>query len=263
MRRTGLVVVVAMLAVAAVGTSASAARTRTPLRGTNWVLTDRVPIDAPLGDVAVNAKFDTGRISGTSGCNGYSRSYTTNGARMTIANDGLSTQIACGPPNDAVERTYLERLNRVGRYRVAGDTLILSTRAGKPLLVFRASVGKRALAGGWNVTNLYTGNAVQSPVPGSALTLEFSGNRASGNSGCNTFDGSYAVSGVDGITLGPFRSTLKACADPAVAAQEQQYLTALGLATTYLVTGDELILYRKGGTIAATFERATGLTSGT
>ena len=254
---------VGALAIAAVGTPASAARTRTPLRDTNWVLTDRVPIGAPLGDVAVNAVFGAARVSGSSGCNGYTRSYTTNGARMTIADDGVSTQISCGPPVDAVERAYRVRLNRVGRFRVVGETLTLSTLAGKRLLVFRASVGTRALAGGWNVTSLFTGDAVQSPAPGSALTLEFSGNRASGNSGCNTFDGSYTLSGVDGITLGPFRSTLKACADPAVAAQEQQYLTALGLATTYLVTGDELILYRKGGTIAATFERATGLTSGT
>ena len=70
------------------------------------------------------------------------------------------------------------------------------------------------------------------------------------------------LSGVDRIALGPFASTLRACADPAVETQEQQYLTALGLAKTYQVTGDRLTLFRDGGTIAATFERASGLTSG-
>ena len=113
------------------------------------------------------------------------------------------------------------------------------------------------------MTNLYTGDAVQSPVPGTALTLEFAGDRASGNSGCNTFDGGYTVSGVDRIALGPFRSTLKACADAALTTQEQQYLGALGLATTYQVTGKTLTLFRAGGTFAATLERASGLTSGT
>ncbi len=112
------------------------------------------------------------------------------------------------------------------------------------------------------MTSLYTGDAIQTPVAGSALTLEFADARASGNSGCNTFDGPVKLSGVDGIALGPFRSTLKACADPAVSTQEQQYLAALGLAKTYQVTGNRLTLFRDGGTIAATFDRASGLTSG-
>jgi heat shock protein HslJ len=112
------------------------------------------------------------------------------------------------------------------------------------------------------VTGFYTGDAIQSPVAGSALTLEFADDRASGNSGCNTFDGDYKLSGLDRVTLGPFRSTLRACTDPAVGAQEQQYLHALELAVTYRVSGSQLTLFRRGGSIAATFQRATGLTSG-
>jgi heat shock protein HslJ len=118
------------------------------------------------------------------------------------------------------------------------------------------------LAGGWNVTSMSTGAAVQSPATGSALTLEFVDGRTSGNSGCNTFDGPFEVSGIDGIALGPFRSTRRACADPVLSTQEQQYRAALELARTYRVTGEQLTLFRAGGTIAATFDRARGLTSG-
>ena len=262
MRRTAVVAVVVGLVVVAAGVPAFAARSSTPLRQTNWVLTDRVSIGTPLAGVAVNAIFDGTHVTGTSGCNGYRWSYTTNGSRMTITNDGVSTLIACQGAAGKVEPAYLARLDRVGRYRISGTTLTLSTRVGRRLLVFRASIGSHALAGGWNATGIYTGDAVSSPVPGSALTLEFADDRASGNSGCNTFSGPVKLSGVDGIALGPFASTLRACADPAVSAQEQQYMTALGLAKTYQVTGDRLTLYRDGGTIAATFERATGLTSG-
>ena len=88
MRRTAVVAVIIGVVVVATGASAVAARTRTPLRQTNWVLTDRVSIGTPLAGVAVNAVFDGTHVTGTSGCNGYSRSYTTSGARMTIANDG-------------------------------------------------------------------------------------------------------------------------------------------------------------------------------
>ena len=233
-----------------------------PLRATNWVLTDRVSLGTPLADVTVDAVFDGTRVSGTSGCNGYSRSYTTDGRRMTIKNDGVSTMIACSGPAGKVEPAYLARLTQVGRWRIVGSTLTLSSRAGRRLLVYRASVGKDALAGGWNVTSFYTGNAVQSPVAGSALTLEFADDHASGNSGCNTFNGPVKLSGVDRIALGPFASTLRACADPAVSTQEQQYLAALALAVRYRVSGSRLTLYREGGTIAATLERASGLTSG-
>ena len=114
--------------------------------------------------------------------------------------------------------------------------------------------------GGWNATSYYTGSAVQSVEPGSTLTLQFADARVSGDGGCNTFDGGYRVQGVDRIHIGPL--ALRACADPALNDQETRYLAALQLAVRYRVTGRSLTLYRPGGTIATTFERATGLTSG-
>lgn len=261
MRRTLILLATAAM-LCTVVPPASAAQAQVPLRRTNWVLTDRVSLGTPLDGVVVNAVFGKRRVTGTSGCNGYTWSYSTDGSRMTFEDDGVSTLIACEGAAGEVERTYRDRLLRVGRYRISGSTLTLSTRAGRRLLGFRASIGAEALAGGWNATSLYTGDAIQSPIPGSGLTLEFAEARASGNSGCNTFDGPVRVSGADRIALGPIRSTRRACADPAVGEQEQQYLAALELATTYQVTGDELTLFRPGGTIAATFNRARGLTSG-
>jgi heat shock protein HslJ len=258
MRRTLMIVAAAGLFLAAApATSATASSARPPLRGTNWVLTDRVSLGTPLDGVAVNAVFAAKRVSGTSGCNGYTSSYTTNGSRMTITNDGVSTLIACEGAAGKVEPKYLSALARVGRWRITGTTLTLSTRAGRRLLVYRASVGADALRGSWEVTSLYTGDAISSPVPGSALTLKFTDDTASGDSGCNTYTGPFAVSGSDIIKLGPFASTLRACADPAVGTQEQQYLAALDLAKTYQVTGNQLTLFRDGGTIAVTAQRAS------
>jgi heat shock protein HslJ len=133
----------------------------------------------------------------------------------------------------------------------------LSTAAGRRLLVYRASAGTQALRGSWEVTGLYTGSAISSPVAGSTLTLEFTATDVSGNGGCNTFTGSYTLSSSNAIAIGPLASTLRACADPAVDTQEQQYLAALGLAKTYRVTGDQLTLFRDGGTIAVTATRAS------
>ena len=224
------------------------------MRGTNWVLTDRVSLGTPLGEIGVNAVFGAQRVQGTSGCNGYSSSYTTDGSRMRIRNDGVSTQIACEGAAGKVEAKYLDALTRVRRWRITGTTLTLSTGTGRRLLVYRASVGTQALRGEWDVTGLYTGNAISSPVEGSALTLVFTAKEASGNGGCNMFSGPYEVSGTDGISLGPFAQTLRGCS---FSDQEQQYMAALGLAETYQVTGNQLTLFRDGGTIAVTATRAT------
>jgi heat shock protein HslJ len=265
MRRAAVLVSLVAVAAATLGlvpavahaTTSAASSTRTPLRGTNWVLTDRVSIGTPLDGVNVNAVFGAKRVEGSSGCNGYSSSYTTNGARMRIRNDGVSTLIACEGAAGKVETKYLDALGRVRRWRITGTTLTLSNASGRRLLVYRASVGAPALRGNWNVTSVYTGNAISSPVEGSTLTLRFTNTEASGNGGCNPFSGPFEVSGADAITIGPLASTLRACADPAVDAQEQQYLAALGLATTYQVTGNQLTLFRDGGTIAVTAVRAS------
>jgi heat shock protein HslJ len=235
----------------------AASNARPTLRGTNWVLTGRVSLGTPLEGVAVNAVFGNKRVEGSSGCNGYSSSYTTSGSRMTIQNDGVSTLIACEGAAGKVETRYLAALQRVGRWRITGHNLTLSTRTGRRVLVYRASVGTDALRGTWDVTSLYTGNAISSPVPGNALTLVFAGDTVAGESGCNSYNGPVKLTGADGIALGPLASTLRACADPTVDTQEQQYLAALGLAKTYQVTGNRLTLFRDGGTIAVTAERAT------
>src|SRR5215470_19660283 len=119
MRRTFMFVAVAgLLLAAAPATPATAASVPTPLRGTNWVLTSRVSIGTPLAGVAVNAVFGDKRVEGSSGCNGYSSSYTTNQSRMRIRNDGVSTLIACDGAAGKVEPKYLDALTRVRRWRI-------------------------------------------------------------------------------------------------------------------------------------------------
>src|SRR5207249_2152899 len=106
-----------------------------------------------------------------------------------------------------VEPKYLAALARVGRFRITGTTLTLSTRTGRRLLVYRASIGAAALRGTWDVTSFYTGGAVSSPIQGTPLTLDFAtAGKVSGNGGCNTFSGSFTVRGTNAITIGPLAS---------------------------------------------------------
>lgn len=236
------------------GTSgASRARGRS-LTGTHWVLSDPTNLGVPLNGVAVTAKLDAGVISGNSGCNGYRAPYTVDGSKLTISRPVAGTLMQCPPAPQAVETAYRARLPQVASYAIRGARLTFSGSDGAALLVYDAIDGSAALAGEWKATSYSTGEAVQSVASASTLTAKFEHGQVSGESGCNSFGGPYEVHG-SSIDLGPLRSTLKACADPALQTQEQQYQEALHLASTYEVTNAILQLFRADGGITATFVR--------
>ena len=93
--------------------------------------------------------------------------------------------------------------------------------------------------------------AVTSVLAGSNITTEFgSDGTLSGNSGCNTYSGTYTVTG-NQITIGPLASTRMACSDPAgIMEQETQFLAALQTAATYNIENATLELRTKDGALA-------------
>jgi heat shock protein HslJ len=100
----------------------------------------------------------------------------------------------------------------------------------------------------WELTSL-NGAA---PIKGTSLTLFFGNDdKAAGNAGCNNFSGTYQVSG-SSLTFGQMVSTMMAC-DPAVNAQEQAYLKALGETKSYEATTDKLTLKDGSSNVLAVF----------
>jgi heat shock protein HslJ len=98
----------------------------------------------------------------------------------------------------------------------------------------------------WQVVSLNGG--AQVPIAGTTLTALFgSSGDISGDSGCNTFNGSYTVSG-SSISIGPLATTQKLCQEE-VNAQEQAYLAVLQSATTYSLTSSQLILFSSGSEV--------------
>lgn len=225
----------------------------TPLAGTPWLMSDATSLGVATTGVSVTAEFDDGHVTGSSGCNSYRAPYQAEGKTLTIGPDVGGTRKACEPAPTAVEQAYLARLPQVASYEITGTTLILEPKSGTALLVYEASDGETAIIGEWTATSYYTGDAIESVIEGSTLTADFDGQQVSGNGGCNGFSGPYAVSGKT-IEIGPLASMMMACTDDALTTQEQHYLEALQLATSYRVTGNRLDLLRDGGTIAATFE---------
>lgn len=248
----GLVVVIAVSCGSGDADDSSSSPAKTPLVGTHWLLQDTPGM--PTAGVSVTAELADGRMGGSSGCNTYNAPYAVDGATLTIGPEVATTKMACEPEASGVEAEYLAALPKVRRYAIAGETLELLAADGTTLLSYSAADGATAILGQWTASSFYTGDSVQSVAVGSTLTANFDAGEVSGDSGCNSFGGAYEA-GRRSISMGPFRATLKACADPALQAQEQQFLAALELAATFRVTGDQLELFRADDGIAATLVR--------
>ena len=92
----------------------------------------------------------------------------------------------------------------------------------------------------------YGDPANPTPALGSPLvTLTFSGAGVSGNSGCNTFNGSFQFEG-NTLTIGQLIRTLVACDQP-IMAQEDAVLNALATASSFAINGNQLVINYDGG----------------
>ena len=98
------------------------------LIGTYWLMNN------PMRGTIITLNFDEDDLSGSSGCNSYSASYTVvaaDGPATTISVGSISgTSQACTQEIMAQERGYLDILASATGYRFDGDMLILETGGG-------------------------------------------------------------------------------------------------------------------------------------
>jgi heat shock protein HslJ len=111
-----------------------------PLTGTNWTLDSLYSGDAVssvLSGTMITAVFDReGRVSGSTGCNHYSGSYTVTENSLAISSLG-STKMACqGEDIMQQESTYLASLNSAAGFTISGNRLKLADERGTTLLSF-------------------------------------------------------------------------------------------------------------------------------
>ena len=119
-----------------------------------------------------------------------------------------------------------------------------------------ASGSGTGLDGTWLLTTYVSVDGTSINVPAAVTpTIKFDGDSVSGQAGCNTFG---AVATIDGnqIGFGQVQSTKIACANPG-ATVEAAYLQALNLATTYTVTGNQLVITNPKGKPSLTFVRGS------
>jgi heat shock protein HslJ len=247
---TGLCV--GLLILAACGSSGS----QGDLTGKVWAMSELNGKPLVAGS-SITAEFTAdGQVSGSAGCNRYSGGYTVSGNKIAFSSTMASTRMMCEQAVMDQESAYFKALNDAKTYTASGDQLTLAGADKTTLAEYKAQ--SQDLAGSsWDVIAYNNGKqAVTSVMAGTALTADFGKDGTlSGNSGCNTYSGSYKVDGAK-ISIGPLASTMKACGDPAgVMEQEALFLAALQSAATYKMEGDALELRTADGALAVDLAR--------
>lgn len=104
----------------------------------------------------------------------------------------------------------------------------------------------------WTLVSYVEGGGQQAVPAGVEATATFADGTVQGSSGCNSFSGSYEVSG-DGLTFGPLASTLMAC-EPPEGIVESVVFGGLEATTSYRVQGGTLTLLDEAGAELLVFE---------
>lgn len=242
-----------------------------PLVG-EWVLESFGAPEAelePLAGTRITLELDAGgKASGSAGCNSYGGSYNAQRGAVLFENV-FATERGCAPEILKQEQRYLNALSVTGAYSVEGDRLTIWFNIGRGVLHFKrasnasgtptATPNPFNLAGtAWQLQTITVGNIARSPVANTTLALWFgTDGKLRGSAGCNSFEGGYKTTG-EIIEISKLVATLKACVEPGVMEQEQQYLAVLAKAQLFQLRGEELaITYDNGsgtlvyGTVAA------------
>jgi heat shock protein HslJ len=116
-----------------------------PLQGRWRLLSLAQDANAPLEGTTISLELTgasavgeqiSGEVSGEAGCNRYMSSFTLEGDRLTLA-PAASTRMFCSAPGVmAQEQTYLQQLERVARYRIEGDRLVVMDEQGDAIAQF-------------------------------------------------------------------------------------------------------------------------------
>ena len=160
-------VVLVLVALAGCSSSAgSQSASGGTLTGQVWALTGLAG-KAPIQDTGITIQFGTdGNVSGSSGCNQYSGTYTASGNSLTINSPLASTMMMCAEPVMVQESAYQAALAGVKAYTVKGDKLTLFGPNNTEIANYKAT--SQDLAGtSWQVVGYNNGKqAVTSLIAG-------------------------------------------------------------------------------------------------
>jgi heat shock protein HslJ len=111
------------------------------LEGSSWTVLSynngKGGVTTVILDTEITADFgEDGIVTGTDGCNNYSRPYETDGNNITIGEQGATTAMAC--PDEIMEQAaaYQQALTNTATYEIIGNSMDFYSSEGSRMAVF-------------------------------------------------------------------------------------------------------------------------------
>jgi len=140
MRKSGLLFWLACVALLTSAGCQSVEGTRSPtLDGSSWELF-AYRKTKPIVGTTITANFSDGEIRGTAGCNSYSGSYTTDGAKIEFGELGWTAMACLDPPGVMEQETLvMDFFMNAERFELEEDRLYIYRTGGEALTLDRSN----------------------------------------------------------------------------------------------------------------------------
>lgn len=185
-----------------------------------------------------------GKLTGNTGCNGFSGTVELTGDHMLKLDPGIMTRMACAGEN--VEETFVHALGAATHWGISSSQLTLY-QTGKTLASFRAvdvsGAVPEELKGSWELEYITDPRiAFEGLYPGKRPTLIIDGSADyKGNTSCNGMGGKFTLK-ESAIKFSSPITTMMACPGNG----EHTFLRTLDMVDAWAMDGGKLVLKGKG-----------------
>jgi heat shock protein HslJ len=190
---------------------------------------------------------DDGRLVADAGCNSMQSKVSTSDGKLTLKGGLAMTMMACPGPQQGQDSWLSHILSSKPAWKLAGSKLDVTAGGTTISLLDRATAEPaRALDGTkWTLTTVITGDAATNQAGFERAWMTLNGERVTGSTGCNDFQGMVARS-PGRLTFGELATTRRACTGDA-AELETTLLTALKGDVSYEIDSSTLKLRTSTG----------------
>ncbi|MER7248318.1 META domain-containing protein [Kribbella sp. NPDC000426] len=185
---------------------------------------------------------DDGRLVADAGCNSMQTKVSTKDGKLTLNGELASTAMGCPGPQQGQDQWLAGIISAKPTWKLDGNKLDLTAGSTTISLTDRKIAEPDLAVDGtkWALSTVINGEAASHQAGSERAWITLNGERVTGSTGCNDFQGTVARS-TGKLTFGELATTRRACAGDA-ATLESQLLQGLRGEVTYQVTGAELQL---------------------
>ena len=130
-----LALMLAVVPLAGCGGEDGSSADSSSFEGVPWVLARGIDVEN-WEEAAPSMMFEDGKVTGSTGCNGYGGKYTVDGDALEISSVA-ATLMACPPPADQVERAFVAALENIAGWRLEDAELVLLDAEGEEVVRYQ------------------------------------------------------------------------------------------------------------------------------